>query len=245
MNTFLLTSLIGLFFGTIGTMIGGIIGINIKHCSNRLLSLILSFASGLMIAVVCFDLIPEALKISNISIIALGMMLGFIIIFICDILIHYKFKKKNKIDDSRLLITGIIIAIGIAMHNFPEGLAIGSGYEVSSKLGLSLAIAICIHDIPEGLSMAIPMKSGGLKSWKILIYIFLSGIVTGVGSFVGSVIGTISLNIISTCLSLAAGAMLFIVSCELMPEASKLGSGRVGAIGTILGIMLGLIIMNL
>lgn len=245
MNIFVLTTIIGLFFGTIGTMLGGLIGISIKQCSNKILGLILSFASGLMTAVVCFDLIPEALKISNIETIILGILIGFILIFICDMLIHYKFYKLSKNEDSKILITGIIIAIGLAMHNFPEGLAIGSGYEVSSKLGLSLAIAICIHDIPEGLSMAIPMKTGGIKSWKILIYIFLSGFVTGVGAFVGSIIGTISLNIISICLSLAAGAMIFIVSCELMPEASKLASGRIVAIGTILGLILGLVIMNL
>ena len=67
---------------------------------------------------------------------------------ICDILVDNKFNKKSKTANN-LLKTGIIVSIGLAIHNFPEGLAIGSGFEASIKLGLSLAIAICFHDIPE------------------------------------------------------------------------------------------------
>ena len=82
---------------------------------------------------------------------------------ICDIFVDKKFNKRNitvnrntqlNIKDknkSNLLKTGIIVSIGLAIHNFPEGLAIGSGFEASLKLGLSLAIAICFHDIPEGI----------------------------------------------------------------------------------------------
>mgnify|MGYP005897887151 CR=1 FL=1 len=145
-------SLLGLFFGTIGTTIGGIIGIISKRNSNRFLSFILAFASGLMLAVVCFDLIPESLEISSLTIVIVGIILGIIVMTICDILVDRKFNNKIKFKDNKntLLKTGIIVSIGLALHNFPEGLAIGSGFEASIKLGLSLAIAICLHDIPEG-----------------------------------------------------------------------------------------------
>ena len=85
--------------------------------------------------------------------------------------------------ENNLLKTGIIVSIGLAIHNFPEGLAIGSGFEASLKLGLSLAIAICLHDIPEGISMAVPMKNGGMKISKVIFYVILSGITTGIGAF--------------------------------------------------------------
>ena len=88
--------------------------------------------------------------------------------------------EKKKIN---LLKTGMIVSIGLAIHNFPEGLAIGSGYEASVRLGLSLAIAICFHDIPEGISMAVPMRNGGMKPSKVIYYVVLSGITTGVGAF--------------------------------------------------------------
>ena len=144
------TTIIGLFFGTFGTTIGGLIGITFKNTSNKFLGFILSLASGLMISIVCFDLIPEALEISAISVIILGILFGVCSMILCDILVQKKFNTsiKNR-NNNTLLKTGIIVSIGLALHNFPEGLAIGSGFGASIKLGYSLALAILLHDIPE------------------------------------------------------------------------------------------------
>ena len=182
-NEILHTTLIGLFFGTFGTTIGGIIGVKLKRSSNKFLSFVLSFASGLMTAIICFELIPEALAIASLPTVILGIIVGIIMMVICDIFVDKRFNKISKVADdlhainlrarkasvihagrknidrkenlvliqkNNLLKTGIIVSIGLAIHNFPEGLAIGSGFEASLKLGLSLAIAICFHDIPEG-----------------------------------------------------------------------------------------------
>lgn len=152
MEYLLKTTLIGLFFGTFGTTIGGIIGVMFKRTSNKFLSFILSFASGLMLAIICFDLIPEAMQIANIINVLAGIILGIVAMIACDILVQKKFNSNNiyKRNSNSLLKTGIIVSIGLALHNFPEGLAIGSGFGASITLGYSLAIAICLHDIPEG-----------------------------------------------------------------------------------------------
>ena len=120
------TTLIGLFFGTFGTTIGGIIGVIFKNTSNKFLGFIL-------------------------SLVILGLLFGVVCMIICDIAVQKKFQtsvhySKNT---NSLLKTGIIVSIGLALHNFPEGLAIGSGFGASIKLGYSLAIAILLHDIPE------------------------------------------------------------------------------------------------
>lgn len=239
MHEILKTTLLGLFFGTFGTTIGGIIGVVIKRNSNKFLSFILSLASGLMMSIICFDLIPEALEISDILHILIGIIFGIIVMIICDLFVQNKFSNKSK--GSTLLQTGIIVSIGLAIHNFPEGLAIGSGFESSLKLGLSLALAIAIHDIPEGISMAVPMKNGGMKASKVIYLVVLSGITTGIGAFFGAIIGSISEKIISICLSFAAGAMLYIVSGELVPESNKLYKGRMTAVGNMLGFLLGIL----
>lgn len=252
MNDLLRTTLLGLFFGTFGTTIGGILGVKFKNTSNKFLSFILSFAAGLMSAIVCFDLIPEALKIANIPKVVLGIIIGIVCMIICEILVDKKFNEKSikkygkisKDEKSNLLRAGIVTSIGIAIHNFPEGLAIGSGFEASIALGYSLAIAICIHDVPEGISMAVPMKNGGMSENRVILYVILSGVTTGVGAFFGKIIGGISQNIIAICLAFAAGAMIYIVSGELTPESNKLYSGKLSTIGNIIGLIIGFIAVN-
>ena len=240
MNGILKTTLLGLFFGTFGTTLGGFIGILINKNSNKFLSFILSFASGLMMAVICFDLIPEALEISNVCSVVLGVIIGVASMIFCDVLVQKFFNKKSYKTNNNLLKTGIIVSISLAIHNFPEGLAIGSGFEASLKLGLGLAIAICLHDIPEGISMAVPMKNGGMNKLKVIFYVVLSGVTTGVGAFFGAIVGSISQTVISICLSFAAGAMLYIVSGELVPEANSLYKGRMSAIGNMIGFIIGI-----
>ena len=236
-------TLMGLFFGTFGTTVGGIIGVNIKNKSNKFLSFILSFASGLMLAIVTFSLLPEAMEVSSIFNVLIGIVLGISSMMFCDYIVDKKFTNKGY--TSSLLKTGVIVSIGLALHNFPEGLAIGSGFEASLTLGYALAIAICIHDIPEGISMAVPMKNGGIKKEKVMWYVILSGITTGIGAFLGKIIGEISEEIIAMCLSFAAGAMLYIVSGELLPEANRLYNGKISTVGNIIGFILGLIAMNI
>ena len=198
-----------------------------------------------MTAIICFELIPEALEIADLMVVILGIIFGIIMMIICDIFVDKKFNKNTKTAKNSLLKTGIIVSIGLAIHNFPEGLAIGSGYEASVRLGLSLAIAICFHDLPEGISMAVPMKSGGMKVSKVIYYVVLSGITTGVGAFFGAIVGGISQEIIALCLAFSAGAMIYIVSGELTPESSKLYQGRMSAIGNLIGFIIGVFAMNI
>lgn len=197
-------------------------------------------------SIICFDLIPEALEISSIINVIFGIISGVSIMIICEMLVNKKFSINNvETKKESLLKTGVIISIGLAIHNFPEGLAIGSGFGASIKLGLSLAIAICLHDIPEGISMAVPMKNGGMEKGKVIFYVVLSGITTGIGALIGAIIGNISKEIISLCLSLAAGAMLYIVSGELIPESNKLYLGKTSTLGNILGFLIGIFIMTI
>lgn len=232
-----------------------------------------------MTAIICFELIPEALQIASLPIVILGIVFGIVMMIACDLFVDNLFHKKVKIGDKRrrtehqnqnekiqnknvknqlernitrqemerrnLLKTGMIVSIGLAIHNFPEGLAIGSGFGASVKLGLSLAIAICFHDIPEGISMAVPMKTGGMKPSRVIYYVVLSGVTTGIGALFGALVGGISQEIIALCLAFAAGAMIYIVSGKLTPEYSKLYQGRMSAIGNILGFIIGVFAMNI
>ena len=132
MENILRTSVMGLFFGTFGTTIGGIIGISFNKTSNKFLGFILSLVSGIMISVVCFDLIPTALDYAKMPIVILAIGIGVATMIICDVGVQEKINNnKSKLysnsEKERLLKTGIIVSLGLALHNIPEGLAIRSG----------------------------------------------------------------------------------------------------------------------
>ena len=148
-------SLYGLIFGMIGTTLGGFLGAFINVNSKKILSFILEFAAGLMTAIICLDLIPEALNIINISYCIIGILIGIFSMILCDNFVNKLCNNHKSLQGNNLLKTGLIIAIGFAIHNFPEGLAIGAGFESSSTLGLKLAIAIALHDVPEGISISL------------------------------------------------------------------------------------------
>ena len=245
MNNIGVISFYGLIFGMVGTTLGGILGSFINLKSNKSLGFILEFAAGLMTAVICFDLIPETLNISNVSVCIIGIFIGIITMIFCNNIVDKIYSNQKKLKTNTLLKTGIIIAIGLAVHNFPEGLAIGAGFEASNSLGFKLAIAIALHDVPEGISIALPLKNGGSSKLKSIIITTLSGLTTGLGAFFGAIVGNISSILIGISLAFAAGAMLYIVSCELIPESKSIYKGRFVSLGNILGILVGIIAGNL
>lgn len=238
-------AVLGLIFGMIGTTIGGVIGAFLDIDSNKFLSFILEIVAGLMTSVISFNLIPESMEYSDITGAILGIFIGVCMMIFCNDFVNNRLlsksvSKNTKYKNRNLLKVGLIVGIGLAIHNFPEGLAIGSGFEASQELGFSLAIAICIHDFPEGLAMAIPLKQGGYGKLKVIIYTAISGISTGVGALVGALIGTISKQVIGVSLGFAAGAMMYIISCEIIPESNSMYKGRFSKFGNIIGIILGL-----
>ena len=135
--------------------------------------------------------------------------------------LHKTYNNKNSDKNINLIKTGILVGIGLPLHNFPEGLAIGSGISASPTLGFSLALVIAFHDIPEGISMAVPMKAGGMGIIKTLLITFLSGVPTAIGAYFGMIIGSISKTAVASCLAFAAGTMSYIISRRFNTRIKK------------------------
>jgi zinc transporter, ZIP family len=240
-------TLIGFLCGMVGTGLGGFLTILLKNPTKRFMAVLLGFTSGIMLSVVCFDLLPEAFKMGSVWLSFVGMCIGVGLILLIDEFIPSELsltKNARKKNDAEygFIKSGILLGIGIAIHNFPEGLAVGSGFAANNALGLGLAIVIALHDMPEGVAMAAPLKMGGINKLRILIYTILAGIPMGVGAFIGELVGAISPIFICLCLSFAAGSMLFITCGELIPKSQSIYKGRISTIGMILGIMSGIFI---
>jgi ZIP family zinc transporter len=235
-------TLIGLLSGITGTGIGGLAAFFVNGIRKRYLSFILEFSAGLMTSVVCFELIPQALKYGGIYITLSSLFAGILTIMTVEEFIRKKDVVKDSKGSSGLRRAGVLMAIGIALHNFPEGFAVGSGFGASLSLGVILTAVIVIHDIPEGIAMAVPMRVGGFSRMRTFLLTVLSGVPMGVGAFLGVVLGGISEGFIGLCLAYAAGAMLYVVYGQLVIESKKLYLGRFPSIGNVFGIICGIIV---
>jgi len=244
MNYLLYVSLIGFFSGTLGTVGGGLIVLLVREIKTKFLSIILGISSGIMTVVIFLDLIPEAQITGSIWSSLTGLFLGAMLISILDMLFPHQNFVSIDDDESHYLKAGILLAVGIALHNIPEGLAIGAGYSSADNLGLGLAVIMAVQNFPEGMAVATTLSLAGLKNVEVILITLLSGIPMGIGSFLGAYLGNISNLSLSISLGLAAGAMLYITFDGLIPDAHKKAEGYTAIFGIINGVFLGLILSN-
>lgn len=190
---------------------------------ERIFSFFLGTAGGIMMAVVILDLLPSAVSQGSIFMVVLGSFLGLLVMLILDLILSeiYSSSEQENNRAKQLLKMGYLIAIGIALHDLPEGMAIAVGYSATEKLGFLIALAIGLHNIPEGMAIAAPLKMGGMRSSKIILLTIFISFFTPLGSFIGYLLVSLSRHFIALLLSLAAGAMTYIVINELIPESIK------------------------
>ena len=236
-------TLIGFITGMVGTGMGGMVAFFLHRPGKKVMAVILGFTGGIMLSVVCFDLIPQSFEAGGMLIGFLGVITGAVGVLLMDMLIS-KTPEKPAVDkDMDFIKSGILLGLGIAVHNFPEGLAVGSGFAAQNSIGLRLALIIALHDMPEGIAMAVPLKLGGYKPIMIFLYTIIAGIPTGIGAFFGELLGSISDVFISLCMGFAGGAMLYITCGEIIPKTQSIYKGRISTAGIIFGLLCGLYII--
>jgi ZIP family zinc transporter len=229
----------------LGTGLGGLIVV-IRKPGPISAGFFMGLASGVMLTVSFVALVMETLDVAGIWTAVLGFGAGAVFIFVVDILLpHTRFGVCEKGIENRMLATGIMLAIGIAIHNLPEGIAVGAGYAYAPVFGLVVAIGIAIHNIPEGMATAIPLYLGSKSRRMTLKFSFLSGLVEPVGAVFAALFLTGFRDLIPFALAFAAGVMFFITLDELLPSAKCTGHEHATGIGVILGAVIMLTIIGI
>lgn len=237
-------------FAGLATGIGSLIAYFIPKPDMRYLSLSLGFATGVMIYVGFVDLFFSAKAVLGLGYANLFFLCGLIFIFLIDHLIpHIHIDGQLDSQCDRIYRGGIMITIGIAIHNLPEGMTVALASLADLRMGVPVAIAIAIHNIPEGLACSIPLYCATSDRKKSCLLSFAAGLAEPLGAILAVFLLYPYLNdgTLAAASALVAGIMVFICFDELIPIANRYGNEHLTNMGIIAGffiMMIGLGLME-
>jgi len=241
LSIFLIGFLASLTAGA-ATGLGAVPLLLLRTISTRLQNGLLGFAAGVMLAASFFSLILPALETgAGPTVVGLGILLGAAALWALDTLVpHEHFIKGRQGPHSESVRRIWLFVIAITLHNIPEGLAVGVGFGGGNvATGLPLAIGIGLQNMPEGMAVAVALYGVGYARHKAVGIALLTGLVEPLGSLLGLAAVTLAQPVLPWGLAFAAGAMIFVVSNEIIPETHRGGLEKVAS----LGLMLGFVIM--
>lgn len=247
--------LIGLLIPFLGTAIGSAMVFFMKNkINNKIEKLLLGFASGVMIAASVWSLMIPSIEMAQEQGIVewipatVGFVFGILFLLALDSLIPHLHLKNDKPEGVKAkLKKATMLVLAVTLHNIPEGMAIGVTFAgvIIGNTGITiagamvLAIGIAIQNFPEGAIISMPLKSEGMSKSKAFLYGTLSGIVEPIGAVLTILFTSVIVPALPYLLSFAAGAMIYVVVEELIPESQ---SGEHSNIGTI-GVAIGFVVM--
>ena len=249
---------IGLLIPFLGTTLGSAMVFLMKNKMNtKVQKLLLGFASGVMIAASIWSLITPSIEMAEeqgiVSWIpaAIGFLFGIIFLLVLDSIIphlHLNSKKPEGIKAKLKNTTMMVLAV--TLHNIPEGMAVGVVFAgvlaqnttITLAGAFALSIGIAIQNFPEGAIISMPLKNEGMSKPKAFFYGTLSGIVEPIGAIITILLTGIVTPILPYLLSFAAGAMIYVVVEELIPESQTGEHSNIGTIGVAIGFVIMMIL---
>lgn len=239
--------------GVGGLALGGVLATVFRRESPRTTSLLLSFTAGLMLSIVSLDMVPEAMEAAdNYYLAPICLILGFGVTYLLngwiDKSAHHEDREHPHscaCGHHDLHTAGIVLAAAVALHNMPVGMVVGSTVAVQGICYASVlaAVTIGLHNIPEGMSIAIPLLHDGSKTVSAIAVAALSGVPTVVGALLGYFLGNQTPVALAVALSLAGGAMLYVVFFELLPEAYLQWKSKWAILSTVVGFSVGVLLL--
>ncbi len=244
-----------LWWGILGSVVAGLAtglgGIPVlfpalSRVSHRFRDELLGFAAGVMLAATVFSLLVPAIEYGGVWAALGGLAWGALLLGLMDRLIpHEHFEKGLEGPKSGLREIWLFV-IAITLHNFPEGLAVGVSFGSGNvKDGITVATAIGIQNIPEGMAVAISLLGVGYARSRAFFYAFLTGLVEPLGGALGIGLVSIMHPFLPWGMSIAAGAMLFVISDEIIPETHHGNMARFSTYALIAGFGIMMLLDNL
>lgn len=248
-------AVIGIIIPLLGTTLGAAMVFFMKgEMRPNVQKALLGFASGVMIAASVWSLLIPAIEMEEASggipwiPAVIGFLIGIGFLLLLDNIIPHLHLNSDSPEGrpSAKLVKSFMLILAVTLHNIPEGMAVGvvfagmlsGGTVITAAAAFALAIGIAIQNVPEGAIISMPLESTGLSRGKSFYYGFLSGVVEPVGAIVTILLTSLVTPILPYILSFAAGAMIYVVVEELIPEAQAGEHSDIGTIGVAFGFAL-------
>lgn len=233
----LLTTIAGLATG-----IGSVLGIVVRP-GPRFMAASLGFAAGIMILISFVELLPKAVETVGVLPAHLAFFLGLLVMFAIDASIPHIYMAETPEGSqhgAKGMRTGLLLALGIGIHNLPEGMATFSGALQDPHLGVVMAVAISLHNIPEGLAVSMPVFAATGSRRKAFTYSFLSGVAEPVGALLAGLVlmPVLTPAVLAYMLAAIGGVMVFISLDELVPASQEYGHEHLAVLAVIFGMVL-------
>lgn len=248
------TTLIGLAIPFLGTVLGSAMIFLVKDkVSEKIQKFLLGFASGVMLAASVWSLIIPAMEMAeenggNVLLpVAGGLLFGMLFLLGLDTLTpHLHLNHENPEGVHSHLKKRTMMLLAVTLHNIPEGMAVGvvlagtmgAGHEIAIGSALALSIGIALQNFPEGAIISLPLKGTGISTWKAFLYGGLSGVVEPLGGLLTIYLTSFFVPWLPACLAFAAGAMIYVVVEELIPEAQEGAHSNWPTVSLFLGFVL-------
>ena len=242
-----LTLLLGILLPLAGTMLGSaFVFFMKKDIPDRLQKALLGFASGVMVAASVWSLLIPSIDMASESVVpaAVGFMVGILFLLLIDELTPHLHLGSQKAEGPRSKLSRTaMLALAVTIHNLPEGMAVGVVFASEAQgltltAALAVAIGIAIQNIPEGAIISMPMHAAGNSRWRSFLIGSLSGVVEPLGSVAIILLASVLGTALPYLLAFAAGAMMYVVVEELIPETAQGRHSNLSTIGFALGFVL-------
>ena len=233
------------------TILGSITGFLIKEVSHRVNDTIIGLCAGVMLSAAVLGLLVPAFNLapcwSDVWSPCLGVVCGVLLLNVLDYLTphlhHITGIEQEAHRNNRSLDRVMLFVMAIALHKFPEGLAAGVGFGGGATEGaVSVAVAISLQNVPEGMVIISPLLIAGVSHWRAFLIAIAIGLLEVLGVFTGYALGAISTAVLPFMLALSGGAMLYVVSDEMIPESHAHGYQKLATFALLAGFVLMMLI---
>lgn len=200
----------------------------------------LGFSAGVMLLVSFVELLPSGIETIGFLRAHIAFFLGMLLFFLIDECLPHEYLGRQEYGkDKNMMRTGMLVALGIGVHNFPEGLATFVGALEDVHLGVAIAVAVAIHNIPEGLAVAAPIYRATGSRRKAFWWSFFSGVSEPIGAGLAALIlmPFLSASLLGWVLAAVAGIMVAISIHELIPVSRSFNAGHMPIVGVTLGMI--------